>query len=334
MYEADGPNTDGINLSGCSDIRISNCAISTGDDCLVLRRAGRDAVITNCVLKTMGSALVLEPGKGEIRNVSISNCSIHDAASAFTGRINRGGFIDGLVVNNLTYELTRNKGGNLIFIRSAPVEINAEPALAKKLGRKPKPRTGPPGTVRNVTFSNITAVADGAVFIDGLEELPIENVTLDNIRFHMRGGREKPNHANPPSPFFVYGTRSAPYDVFCRYVKSLTIRGLEFHWNKPEKAEWGSAMRFHHVEKMEIDGFVGRQAFGSDQPAVGLRDVDGAFIHGCRAPEGTGTFLGISDGTRDVSIMGNDLHRARKIVEFGEGISHDQVYESGNRPPE
>ncbi|MDR2804597.1 MAG: glycoside hydrolase family 28 protein, partial [Dysgonamonadaceae bacterium] len=37
-----GPNTDGINPSSCSHVRISNCFISVGDDCITIK-SGRDA---------------------------------------------------------------------------------------------------------------------------------------------------------------------------------------------------------------------------------------------------------------------------------------------------
>ena len=37
-----GPNTDGINPSSCRNVRISDCFISVGDDCITIK-SGRDA---------------------------------------------------------------------------------------------------------------------------------------------------------------------------------------------------------------------------------------------------------------------------------------------------
>ncbi|MEK9863237.1 MAG: glycosyl hydrolase family 28 protein, partial [Verrucomicrobiota bacterium] len=59
--DEDGPNTDGINPDSCRNVRISDCDISVGDDCITIksgrdedgRRVGRPAenyTITNCVM--------------------------------------------------------------------------------------------------------------------------------------------------------------------------------------------------------------------------------------------------------------------------------------------
>ena len=59
----DSPNTDGINPDSCRLVRISDCYISVGDDCITIksgtqfehperRAACRDITITNCTLPT------------------------------------------------------------------------------------------------------------------------------------------------------------------------------------------------------------------------------------------------------------------------------------------
>ena len=46
IYDEDGPNTDGINLWNCRRVRISDCDIQTGDDCIVVLGESRDVTIT------------------------------------------------------------------------------------------------------------------------------------------------------------------------------------------------------------------------------------------------------------------------------------------------
>jgi hypothetical protein len=174
------------------------------------------------------------------------------------------------------------------------------------------------------------AEADGGIFITGFDEKHIHGVTLENIRIHMRGSKEKPMHAEPPYPFRVWGHRSAPYDIFCRCVDDLKLRNIQLNWNTPEKPEWGSAIRCRHVRDLEIDGFAGRQAMGSQAAAIRLRDTKSAFIHNCRAPEGAGVFLKLDEGCEDVALMGNDLSRAKQVAT---GEETDSLFEQGNRPP-
>ncbi len=335
IYDEDGPNTDGINPDGCSRVRISDCYVQTGDDCIVLKctrrpggsgvRACRDVTVANCVLITTETALKIgSETYGEFRNITFSNCAIRDGGCGIGLWMRDGGVIDGWTMSNIS--MTLSNGGTPVYIWAYPWSRLPEDGMAPDEEK-------PPRTVRNVLISGVTAEGDGGIFITGLEEKHIEGVTLDNIRMHMRGSREKPMHADPPYPFRVWGHRQAPYDIFCRYVDDLTLRGIRFTWRAPEKAEWGSAIRCRHVRDLEIDGFVGRQAKGPEASAISLRSVKNAFIHDCRAPAGAGVFVRFGEGSERLTLMNNDLAAAARMVEVAPGVSRDEVYEVGNRAP-
>jgi len=191
----------------------------------------------------------------------------------------------------------------------------------------------PPGIVRNVMISNVTATADGCIFLSGMEEKPLEGIVLENIRIRMRGGREKKLHAEPPYPFPLWGHRQSPYDVYCRHVNDLKLRNIAITWDEPEKPEWGSAMRCVNVGRLEVAGFTGRQAQGSQAPAILLHDTRSAYIHDCWPPVGTGVFLGLEGGTRDVTLMNNNLNSVRKVASLAAGVDGTELTESGNRMP-
>jgi len=318
-----GPNTDGIDPDGCTRVRISDCYIRGNDDCIVLkitnrtggRKVCRDITVTNCVLETTQTALKIgSETYGEFRNITFSNCVVRDAGCGVGLWMRDGGLIDGWTVGNISMTLD---GGVAIYFWSWKREDNTSW-----------------GTVKNVSVSNVNAVADGCVFISGVEERHIKGVTLDNIRIHMRGGAEKKWHEEPPYPFTVWGHRSTPYDIFCRYVDDLKLRNVQVTWNTPEKAEWGSAIRCWHVRDLEIDGFVGRQALSSDQPTIQLKDAKGVFIHNCRASEGTDTFLEVGEDTEHVTMIGNDLSYAKRAFSLESGVKSREVFQSNNRLPD
>ena len=313
--------------------RISDCYIQSGDDSIVLkitRRTGgsrvcRDITVTNCVLVTRETAVKIgSETYGEFRNITFSNCVIRDAGCGVGLWMRDGGVIDGWSVNNISMTLT--DGGQPIYMTSFPRSRLSETGA-------PAEPEGPPGTVRNVVVSNLTAIGDGCIFLSGMQEKPLEGVVLDNIRIRMRGGREKKLHAQPPYPFPLWGHRQSPYDVFCRHVDDLKLRDVRITWETPEKPDWGSAVRCVNVSNLEIAGFTGRQARGSPAPAILLRDTRHAYIHDCWAPEETGAFLGLEAGTRDVALMNNDLSRAARAVSFASGTDSKELFQSGNRPP-
>ncbi len=323
VYEDDGPNTDGINPDGCSRVRISDCYIQTGDDSIVLKvtdRPGgntvcRDVTVTNCVLVSSETALKIgSESYGEFRNIAFSNCTVEDAGCGVGLWMRDGGLIDGWVVTNIS--MTLKDGGQPIYFWSWK-----------------RTEDTPWGTVKNVTISNVVASADGCIFISGVDEKHMQGITLENIRIFMQGGRGRREkfHSDPPYPFTVWGHRRSPYDIFCRYVDDLKLRNIHVTWNTPEKAEWGSAIRCWHARDVEIDGFVGRQASSSDAPAIWLKDVKGAFIHNCRPPKGTGTFLRIDKGSEAVTLVNNDLNQAERTVQIEPNVDPRELFENGNR---
>ena len=236
-------------------------------------------------------------------------------------------------LSNLNYILKRSQGGNLLFARSKP-ENDIRPSVisySKKFNIKVKPpRTGPPPVIRRILISNVVANSDGAIFLDGVEDGYIEDITFDNIRYTMRGGLEKPESAKPSHPFYIFGHHTAPYGIFCRYVKDITLRNIKFTWNQPEKAEWGSPVRFENVENIEIAGFKGRQSLDSGKSVIRLKNVDGAYIHDCQAADQAGTFLEVVDGSKDILFKNNDLHKASKSLHISDDADSDEIIESGN----
>ncbi|NRA97198.1 MAG: right-handed parallel beta-helix repeat-containing protein [Planctomycetes bacterium] len=325
IYENDGPNTDGINLWNCKKIRISDCDIQTGDDCIVVLGESRDVTITNCKFTTSETALMISG----VRNLTFSNSTIHDAGCGVGFRVWNGIVVDGVRVDNIVMDVSDrfDTGGQVVYLWSFPLYVEEAPPPGTVLPAA--------GVVDNVTLSNITAKANGGIFVTGFREAEgyVRSLTLENIDILMNGGMDKSTlNDNPPDPYPIYGFHGAPYAIFVRFVKHLELRNVTFRWNTPERAAWGSAVRCWSVDHVEIDGFEGRQSAGSSLPAIWLRDVERAFVHGCLAPEGTGTFLHLGAGTEDVTLLGNDLSQARVALTAGPG-ANPKVFESGNRQP-
>ena len=324
--EEDGPNTDGINLWHCSRVQVSDCDIQTGDDCLVVLGDSRDVTITNCKFTTTETALMISG----VRNLTFSNSTIHNAGCGIGFRVWNGIVVDGVRVDNIVMDVSADfdSGGQAIYLWSFPLYVETElPAST------PLPAAG---IVDNVTISNVTARANGGVFVNGFRESEgyVRNLSLDNVRIFMNGGKKKSPRLNvdPPDPYPIYGFHGAPYAMFFRHVRDLRLSDVQFQWNTPEQEDWGGPLRCWSVENLLIDGFVGRQAEPSDAPAIWLKDVDSAIVRDCVAPAGTGVFLRLDEGTADVSLMGNDLHRAQQAYTVSPGAT-PVLFEQGNRMP-
>jgi hypothetical protein len=322
IYENDGPNTDGINPDGCSNVMISDCYLQCGDDCIVIKitersstRVCRDIVVTNCVLISTETALKIgTETHGVFKNVTFSNCTIHDSGGGVGVIMRDGGLIDGMTVSNITVSSDKATHGQGIFIWSHR-----------------RTESTPWGMIRNVLISNMTINAGGGIFISGAKERHIEGLTVENIRIILTGGRKIKSHEQPEDPFFVFGHHTAPIDIFCRYVNDLKLKNIKFDWGNAENENLGSAIRCRWVNDLDIDGFTGRQTLNSDSPVISLSNVNDVFIHNCKAPAGTGTFLQTDENIKGVTIIGNEFSRAKNLFALGPG--NKDVFQTGNRLP-
>lgn len=182
------PNTDGIDPSSCRNVHISDCHITVGDDCIVIKSGrdedGREAgmpteniTITNCtMLEGHGGVVIGSEMSGDVKRISISNCVFEgtDIGIRIKTMRGRGGVVEDVRVSNVTMYNIVNEG-ILITLRYQPTE--AEPLSE----RTP--------AVRNVHLSNINIRdAQRPVAIYGLEERAVSSVSFNDIRSFSRKG--------------------------------------------------------------------------------------------------------------------------------------------------
>jgi len=192
----DSPNTDGINPDSCRGVRISDCFVSVGDDCITLksgtqhelpqrRRACRDIAITNCILERgHGGVVIGSEMSGDVHNVVISNCIFigTDRGIRIKSRRGRGGRIENVRASNLIMEGVH-----------CPITINlfynCNGAKGDQIVSDKSPRPLDIGTpvLRSIHFSHISAVdvKIAAGFLYGLPELPLDDVDLDDISISL-----------------------------------------------------------------------------------------------------------------------------------------------------
>lgn len=188
---ADSPNTDGINPDSCRLVRISDCYISVGDDCITLKSGTeheapdryapcRDITITNCTLERgHGGVVIGSETSGGVKNVVISNCVLigTDRGIRIKTRRGRGGTIEDIRVSNLIMD-----GVLCPFTMNLYYHIGVSGNL--NVSDK-NPRAVNHGTpcLRHIHFSHITAreVKHAAGFLYGLAEMPLEDISFRDV---------------------------------------------------------------------------------------------------------------------------------------------------------
>ncbi|MEO5907399.1 MAG: glycoside hydrolase family 28 protein [Saprospiraceae bacterium] len=265
-------NNDGIDISDCKNVRITNCYVNTGDDGICLKSHSRqhycDSIyIANCTIRSSASAIKFGTlSVGGFKNVTIENIKVYDTfRSAIAIECVDGGILENILVENIEAVNT----GNAIFIR---------------LGHRNS--TTPAGTLRNVTIKNIKVEVaferpDYAYEIRGpalpffhntfpssITGVPghkVENVTLENIEINYPG-RGNNGLANMPLsrldqvpekeagyPEFSMFRELPAWGLYVRHVDGLTMKNISFSIAAPD---YRPPMVFDDVRNLGMSGIM------------------------------------------------------------------------------
>lgn len=191
---ADSPNTDGIDPDACEDVRISDCTIDVGDDCIAIksgtektlkRRPCQRIIITNChFLHGHGGVVLGSEMSGDIRNVAVSSCVFYetDRGVRLKTRRGRGGTVEGIQLTNLVMEKVMCP-----FVFNMYYFCGADGRMKHVWDKAPYPVTQGTPRLRDVAISGVRARGCTACagFFYGLAEMPVEGVTMQDVVVEM-----------------------------------------------------------------------------------------------------------------------------------------------------
>jgi polygalacturonase len=301
----DGPNTDGIDIDCCNNVRIANCSIDGGDDAIAIKSdAGllgddkpcENITVTNCTLCSAPACAVRVGYEGDsiIRNCTFSNLTIVDSdigldiVSVLPGvpTIQKGTRCENIAFNNI-------------------VMRNVNQAIYFWMGNQ----TGGPSQVhlRNIMVSNVIAQSRYGSYVGGYDKKHCENVTLSNIRLVLTG--EMPNGAAPAASG-VWGAPMNPYAIYCTHVDGLRIHDIDIDLREARGA-WQYGLFCNEVSDADLRNIRTRGlAALPAQGTIGLKKAT-AGIRDCDAESGVPTFLHAAEGSH-AFVSGCDLSRAAR----------------------
>ena len=167
-------NNDGLHVDGCRHVRIADCDIRTGDDCIVMRANRRegmelaceDMVVSDCTLDSACQCVRLScPADGIVRNgrfrrlkMSGNNGFMSAHPARYLPRWSKGSAkIEDVVVEDC--DITA--GGSAI-------SFWADPGVML-------------GEFGNVTFRDIRFASSGPIVLQGTADAPLRNLRFENV---------------------------------------------------------------------------------------------------------------------------------------------------------
>lgn len=197
----DSPNTDGINPESCKNVRISDCHIDVGDDCVTLKagtesdplmkgHACENVIVTGCTMAHgHGGVVIGSEMSGGVKNVSVSNCVFQNTERGIRvkTRRKRGGAVVGASFSNIIMENV----GAVITMNGYYCCVCGEYPFPKELlfDEKQQPVDELTPRFSDIRINGITArgVRGVGIYLYGLPESPIENVTISDVSMEIVG---------------------------------------------------------------------------------------------------------------------------------------------------
>lgn len=239
----DSPNTDALDPEACDYVNIIGCRFSVGDDCIAIKSGKIDIgrkykapanhhTIRNCIMQfghgavTLGSEMA-----GGVKNLTVNRCIFNHTDRGLRIKTRRGrgkdAVIDGVLFENIKMD------GVL-----TPIVINmwyncCDPDRFTEYvwSREELPideRTPYLGkfAFRNMVCENCHVAA---CYCDGLPEQPIEEITVENIKFTYDP------EAKPGVPAMRnHAEKMCRAGMYFDNVKRLTVKNIDISGNDGE----------------------------------------------------------------------------------------------------
>jgi polygalacturonase len=313
-------NNDGIDITDCTKVRVTDCDVNASDDgiCLKSENGGRgcdDVEISRCRIRSSASALKLGTASyGGFRNIYAHDLVVYDTFRSAVALE----CVDGGVLKNIRIEdISATNTGNAIFLKlghrnsDAPIGTLSDVTIRNVKVEVPAgaPDAGyefsgpPPKEPHNVYPSSIT----------GLPGHPVSNVVLENIEIIYAGGGvperaqvrwnaldQVPEQDGKYPEFSMFGELPA-WGFYVRHAEGIEFRNCRITL---KQADYRPAMVFDDVRGLRL----AKVNLGplSGKPVMVLNDVNEAVFAGVKYPKDIGKKdqirrleKGLEGGTRD-----------------------------------
>ncbi|MFC2076538.1 glycoside hydrolase family 28 protein [candidate division KSB1 bacterium] len=254
------PNGDGIDPDHCRNVRIANCHIEAGDDCIVPKNGGgryadygpcENITVTGCTLSSRSCAIKIGTGGHDIfRNFVFDSCVIYGSNRGLGIQIRDHVGCENILFSNMVID-TRHHS-DLWWGKAEPIYVTAIPRTGEtKVGR-----------VKNIRFRNILCRGENGIFVHGWPGSPIEDIVFEDVRVQIEKTTDwkageydlRPNNHYKG----IYDHRIAGF--YCRYAEDVTLQDVKIVWGPESPKEFGPALEVHDTSGLVLRNFNGSSA--------------------------------------------------------------------------
>lgn len=247
------PNTDALDPEACDNVNIIGCKFSVGDDCIAIKSGkieigkkyktpANHHTIRNCIMQFGHGAITLgSEMAGGVKNLTVNRCIFNRTDRGLRIKTRRGrgkdAVIDGVLFENIKMDgVLTPIVINMWYNCCDPDRYSEYNTVRDKLPVDERTPYLGKFTFRDMVCENCQVAA---CYCDGLPEQPIEEITVENIRFTYDENAQEgiPAMRNNAEPMCRAG-------MYFDNVKKLTVRNVDISGNH------GEALMANNVETL------------------------------------------------------------------------------------
>ena len=236
-------NGDGIDLDHSKNVRISNCHITSGDDCICLKNrrefeqygSCHDIVVTNCTMSSRSCAIKIgSENMDSIYNVLFDNCIITGSNRGLGIQNRDEGTVTDVVFSNI--QLDCRLWSDVWWGKAEPIYVTSYPRAngnhKDANWRFPKGQIeGRCGEVSRIYFNNITALSENGCFVGGDVPDKVKDIYFNNVRVKLispstggvRGGLQMDKRPCKGEGFIKVDAGQLPQMTVPLYTENATV---------------------------------------------------------------------------------------------------------------
>jgi polygalacturonase len=267
-------NSDGIDIDHSKNVRITNCYIESGDDCICLKNRreyeefGRceNITVSNCTMTSRSCAIKIgSENMDTIRQVLFNNCIIKKSNRGVGIQHRDEGMVSDVIFSNMIIE--SQLFSDVWWGKAEPIYITAyrrAPGNHKDANwRFAKGQTtGKVGTVKNISFSNIKCIGENGIYVSAETADKISNVFFDNVDVQINKTTQHPGGVYDRRPTEAEGmVKGRTSGFYFDKAINITVRNCSVQWGNNRPDYFAYAMESGDVAGLKISGFEGQSAF-------------------------------------------------------------------------
>ncbi len=267
-------NSDGIDLDHSKNVRISNCYIESGDDCICLKNrrefeeygACENITVSNCTMTSRSCAIKIgSENMDTIWQVVFNNCIIKASNRGIGIQHRDEGMVSDVIFSNMIIE--SHLFSDVWWGKAEPIYITAyRRATANNKDanwRFPKGATeGKVGQVKNISFSNIQCRSENGIYVSGETADKIAGITFDQVAVSINKTTAIPGGVYDRRPAqaegFVKGHTSAFY---FDQATDITVRNCSVQWGEHKENYFLHTLESNRVKNLKLFNLEGQAAF-------------------------------------------------------------------------